>query len=125
METTNWKQHATLACEQVAQGPMSAEGFYQLWPDGSEGSALARAIFEDLEEGALHFPLNLWSGKPDYPSWHASDMYRRIVIDMEVLKADLDESRQLRIRNTVIAERDLPLDRIAPRVAELAAREDD
>lgn len=114
-----WKKVAQL-CEQAARGALTLEEFHQAWPRGLEASALADAIFEDLEDGVEHFPGKFWSGQPDYAAWKASDMYRRILIDLYTVDAGHDESRLMAIRDALIAERDTPLDQLASRVAKLS-----
>jgi hypothetical protein len=116
-----WKPQVAQICSEVAEGAMTLEQFHQAWPPGLEESQLAQAIFDDLEDGVEHFPGTVWTGSPDYDSWRASDMHRRIRIDLEILRVDADESRLTQLRDALIAEPDLPIEEFASRIAQLTA----
>jgi hypothetical protein len=118
VDIDRWKALTEL-CEEVSEGAVTIKQFHAAWPQGLESSALAEAIFEDLEDGVEHFP-GKWSGRPDWESWKASDMYRRIVLDLQILQTGLDESRQMDIRDSVIADRSTPLDELVSRVTALS-----
>jgi len=98
-----WKSHMVEICDRAANGTISIEEFYERWPKELRNSDLAQSIYEDLEEGIQHFPAKLLSGKPDYDSWKSSKMYRRIVIDCDVLKNDLSEENLAELRSSLLA----------------------
>ncbi len=99
-----WKSQIAEICDRAANGEVTIEEFYERWPKDLGNSDLAQLIYEDLEEGIQHFPLKLLSGKPDYESWKSSEMYRRILVDFEVLKSDLSEPQLVELRNKLLSE---------------------
>ena len=121
-DISQWRQQVSQMSEQAAKGSITIEEFHRIWPKAAMDSALGRLIFEDVEDGVEHFPGTLWTGRPDFKSWEKSDARRRIAIDHEILKVEADESRLMKVREALLAERDLSLDNLHARVVELLDR---
>lgn len=113
-------------CDRALRGSLPLEELYLEWPDDLKKSELGRLVFEDLEEGIQHFPGKLWSGQPDWEVWHTSEMFRRILIDYEVLKLSLDEGALKSIRDSLLRDDSVRLDKVPEAARSLAegAREE-
>ena len=102
-----WRLQVAELCCQAANGGITIDEFYRRWPTtstDSEDSDFAQQIFEDLEEGIQHFPAKLFSGAPDYQTWYASDLYRRLIVDEKVIRTDLGERQLIELRNQLLRE---------------------
>jgi len=111
----DWKEIICKICTRALTGNITIDEFYNTWPENLEKSELIDAIYSDLEERIQHFPAKLFSGKPDEKAWKASCMYKKILIDTEILNLSNSESELGKIRQGLIDDKNLLLDEI-PRV---------
>jgi hypothetical protein len=93
------------------EGSISGDAFYRELQEPHDESQLYRIVYEDLEEGVLHFPGKFWSKKPDWPAWKQSEMFRRIAVDEAVLQfADVEESKLVEVRGRLLDDSGLALE---------------
>lgn len=85
-------------------GRLTIEEFYKQWPEQHQEETLLSIIYEDIEEGVQHFPAKLLSGAPDRAVWTASDMYRRLRVDREVLNREGPEVDLVKLRNELLGQ---------------------
>jgi hypothetical protein len=109
-------------CERALRGELSYADLTSLWPASSDTSGLLSLIREDLEDGVAHFPGAPFSGKPVWEEWHASEMYRSLLVDAALLRTDRNDDELLGLRKELgdsIADLTLPESKLRERILEL------
>jgi hypothetical protein len=101
----HWRHQIAELCDEAANGLLTIEQFYARWPEDLCKQGIAQLIYEDLEDGVQHFPGKLFSALPDYESWKSSEMYKRIIVDREILKLDQSEDQLIELRHSLLADK--------------------
>jgi len=92
------KQLVQQMLDAALDGRLTIDEFYKQWPEQPRGEQLLSLIYDDIEEGVQHFPAKLFSGAPDRAVWVASDMYRRLLVDRDLLNREAPEEELVQIR---------------------------
>lgn len=87
---------------EAADGQVTLDELYRRWPGAMEDQPALEPVFEDIVDGVDHFPLKFWSREPDLESWHMSDMYWRVCVDLEVVRAARIVEELLKCREDVL-----------------------
>lgn len=105
METkTDFRKIVLDLCRRALKGNLTADQFYEAWRPEIDAMGSYSEIYDDLEEGVLHFPGKLFSRKPDYSVWLETDMYKVLYLDELLLASSLDMSKVAEIRKKILQE---------------------
>ena len=92
-------------CIKALDGELNADDFYSMWPDNIEDSKFIAKLYDDIEDGVLHFPGHLFSNKPDYKAWRDSYMYITLYLDKLLLSSELSEEKLLELHDNILSEK--------------------
>lgn len=71
---------------EVLNGTLSREGLYSQWAEAWEENEFIIKLFDNLESSVEHLPSKVFSSKIDMEKWKASEEYKYLNIDLELLE---------------------------------------
>src|SRR6266496_3673142 len=109
-------------CERALHGQITLNELYEKWPRGAQGEPVVEPVYRDVEDGVEHFPARLVTAEPDYEFWHASELYRALLLDHYLLRHARNEAELLECRQKVRNEGDALYEDSRPEDIERAVR---
>lgn len=101
MKSVN-KNKVELLIQLAIDGNLSLEKLYNEYPDNLKLEPFWSDIWADLEEAVEHFPFKLFSGKKDYETWKNSREFKKLKIDLALIRLSLVDIKISKLRAKII-----------------------